>query len=505
MAAAVPPNQLILTLTAGVMGLTERQQNAITDNGWVVLEDFQGFKYDDIDDWISRVDRRPANRGGCTFGSVAASKLQALNFWINQELLKGHVIDNAQFDNALMRESMEDVRIARLEFKADSDAKKPTQFSYEDWVDWQQSVVTYLKASKSIIPEIPLFYVIRTEPCPIPINQITPVDEIVYNAPHNGRAFDHDNREVHRIIDELTLGTDAADWIKAFKRSQDGRAAWNALVAHYDGPAEGDKRVAIARSNIQSAFYKNESTFSFEKYSTRLKRAFDTLRQYNQPKSNREEVEILLKNINTNNTQLTSCIAICRDTHSNTFQDATTYLSTQIAQIFPQTQPGANSRNRARGPPRRRQVSKVVRKNGKVICNGVDITNTTRYFSKEEWNKLSNEGKQHLNDCPKRKAKKVELSQNKRRKTSAVGTNSDGNNNNMDEQTRSIAMAVINGVMHASQTQGDGGSVSGSTLPSQVQMPQHGTHAMRNSSATSSSSTRSARRQYDEYGNIVPN
>ena len=216
-------------------------------------------------DWISRVNKRPTGRGGCTFGLVAASKLQVLNFWINQELLKGHEIENGQFDNASMRRAMEDVKITRLEAKVDNDTKKPSQFLYEDWVDCQHSVVTYFKASKSIVPEILLYYVIRVKPCPIPAHQITPVDKIIYNAPHNGRAFKHDNQEVHRILDKLTLGTDAADWIKAFKRSQNGKSAWNALVAHYDGPAEGDKRVAIARSNIQSAFYKNESTFSFEK------------------------------------------------------------------------------------------------------------------------------------------------------------------------------------------------------------------------------------------------
>ena len=101
-----------------------------------------------------------------------------------------------------------------------------------------------------------------------------------------GRAFETDNKEVHRILYELTLGTDAADCIKTYRQRNNGRAACIALCDHYNGPAEGEKHVTVLRANIDQAFYKNESTFSFERYTTCLKHAFDTLCHYNQPKSN---------------------------------------------------------------------------------------------------------------------------------------------------------------------------------------------------------------------------
>ena len=133
----------------------------------------------------------------------------------------------------------------------------------------------------------------------------------------------------------------------------------------------------VLRANIDQAFYKNESTFSFERYTTRLRHAFDILRQYNQPKSDREEVEILLKQINKNNTQLTACIQICCHRYSSNFNDAATYLTTQIAQIFPDSQPGSLV-CRGRGEPniRLRNVAKAQTRNGNKIFNGVDITHT---------------------------------------------------------------------------------------------------------------------------------
>ena len=490
---AAAPNDLVITVTEHVLQLTQAQRTAITNNGWIRLVDFRDFGYNEMKDWVDKIEKRAVNRGGVNFGSVAFKKLQALAYWCNQQILRGKTLDCANFTGDVLRQAMTDYQIDYEESKRESDAQLPSKFVYDEWVDWQQSVITYLKSKKGV-RNIPLYYVIRKEPCTIPIDEMQPIDEITYNAPHEGRAYEVDNKEVHRLIEELTNGTDASDWIKSFRRSRNGKGAWNALCEHYDGPAEGDKRITIARSNIQQAFYKNEQIFSFEKYSTRLKRAFDTLRQYNQPKSDKEEVEILLNNINTNNVQLVSCIQICRNSHGDNFQEAQIYLSTQIAQIFPQTQPGSNSRGRNKNPNniRRRNVSKITRKKGKVMCNGVDITDTTRYFSPKEWNKLTDEAKQQLRDDPKRKAKKESLEANKRAKISAATTSQD------DDNIRSIAAAVINGVMNASQTTNESNSVLGnSTVPSRVSMPQHGTHASRQAASTT------RRRTYDHLGNIV--
>ena len=247
------PNDLVITLTQQVLQLSEAQRNAITTNGWVRLEDFRDFGYEQIKDWISTMEKRTVARGGVNFGSVAFKKLQALSYWCNQQILRGKTLNCANFDANTLQQSMEDFQIEYEESKMDSDAVMPSKFVYDEWVDWQQSVITYLKSKKGV-RNIPLYYVIRKEPCPIPIDEMQPADEIIYNTPQQGRAFEIDNIEVHRITDELTNGTDAADWIKSFRRSRDGKGAWEALCEHYDGPAEGDKRVTVARSNIKESF-----------------------------------------------------------------------------------------------------------------------------------------------------------------------------------------------------------------------------------------------------------
>ena len=247
---------------------------------------------------------------------------------------------------------MNDADIHYAKSKRESDAQTPSKFKYDEWIDWQQIVITYFTSKKSVTlsASISLYYVIITEPCLIADPEKSPSDEIIYNASHTGRAFVTDNKEVHRILDELTVGTDAADWIKTYCRRHDGRAAWIILCEHYDAPTEFDKRVTVSRSNIDLALDNNESTFAFDRYTTRLKHAFDTFQQYNQPKSDREEVKILLKQINTNNTQLTACIQICLHNYIANFNDSVTYPSTHIAQILPNSHPGSHARL-GRGQP----------------------------------------------------------------------------------------------------------------------------------------------------------
>ena len=58
------------------------------------------------------------------------------------------------------------------------------------------------------------------------------MDEIIYNASHNGRVFETDNKEVHSIFDELTLDTDALESIKTYCRRHNGKSAWIALCEH---------------------------------------------------------------------------------------------------------------------------------------------------------------------------------------------------------------------------------------------------------------------------------
>ena len=112
----------------------------------------------------------------------------------------------------------------------------------------------------------------------------------------------------------------------------------------------------------------------------------------------------------------TSCI--CAN-----FNDAATYLITQIYQIFSDIQPISHERC-GRGQPNicHRNVAKAKTWNGKKLFNGVNIIHTERYFPAKEWTQLGPQVQNILNDCPKRKAKNESLMIGKKSKLSSAST-----------------------------------------------------------------------------------
>ena len=476
-------------ISQNILNLSAPQANALSSNGWESMSDFIGFSTKDIQNWIDSLARR--GRGPINIPQVRSRGIFATAYWVNRKNLRGDPIVAADFTAAELRTALLDYPIYDREIEADDTADKPDLFKYEKWIDWQDSVITFLKSTRNVNKNVPLFYVIRKEPRPASLLP-TEENDIIYNAPLQGRAFAVDNKAVHTYLTELTNGTDADQWIKHHKRSQNGRQAWIDLCNHYDGPAEGDKRVTVARSDINSAHYKNESAFTFEKYSTVLRKAFSTLETYNQPKCEKEKVEILLNQINTSDTRLISTIAICRDQHSRTFDDACTYMSQQIAVIYPQLQPSAFGRGKiTRNSTNRRNInSTIIRKGGKITCKGVDLTDTTRYFSPQEFSKIGPEGRKYLKEDKKRKAYKESRAKDRDSKKVKVAATS------ADAQNAQVA-AIINGVMNASRA---GNAFAGQSPAIQ---PQHGPHARNASQVQQQQQSQDQGPIFDHLGNII--
>ena len=54
----------------------------------------------------------------------------------------------------------------------------------------------------------------------------------------------------------------------------------------------------VAKDNLKRLFYRNKTTFSFEKYVTNMKQTFNVLENYNVPLYKEDKVRQLLDNIN---------------------------------------------------------------------------------------------------------------------------------------------------------------------------------------------------------------
>ena len=76
------------------------------------------------------------------------------------------------------------------------------------------------------------------------------------------------------------------------------------LQAYNDGTSEVARRKQVDRAELEKIFYKNETTFTFEKYVTKLKGDLNVLEKYDVPLYEDQMVDHLLDQIMSPNTEL---------------------------------------------------------------------------------------------------------------------------------------------------------------------------------------------------------
>ena len=138
----------------------------------------------------------------------------------------------------------------------------------------------------------------------------------------------------------------------------------------------------------------------------------------------------------------------------------------------------------------------VTRQGNKTFCLGVDITDTTKDFSRKEFDKMGPASREHLNRWPKRKVARDSHSENKRKKSRQTGRN---------QSQRDIA-AIITGVMQAQRD-----ATAEVSQNSGARMPQHGPHSLGISQVTTTpppqgylpQAFNTQPQMYDHHGNRV--
>lgn len=478
-----------------VLGFSEDQVMALFDDGYICAMDLAHWDYDEITAWVSHKEKLRPEQGGLSFGDMRRKGLIGLAWWITDRIRLGEAVDITLFDESAKRASIIESKVEKSSKSSDSESAKPDKFKYEDWPEWERSLHTYLLSLRNV-QGIPLVYVIRkNNSMEIELDDRT--RKLVSSAPLQGVVFRNDSQRVLLIIKSLTTGTDAENWIKGISC---GRMAMRALQDHYDGSAEAEKRKEAARADIKSLFYKNESSFSFERYINRLKKSFDTLEKYGVPIYEEDKVKYLLDKIQSTHSEVRTQVSICRSSHAGSFIEASTYMSKEISRIFPGS--NVNSANFQKGKLRGRNISRIGTnkrggKGAKKKVNGVDITDPTRYFSPEEWKKLDRDTRKSILDNPERKKKKDERessgNKNAKRGISEAKT-TDKKDDDEVEKRNSLIASIVTGVMNAQQQVQDGEKKTPAG-------PKHGSRAV--SSVDSSKTERRVKLKFDHHGDLV--
>lgn len=426
----------------------------------MTAEDLAHWGYEDITKWVAHKEKLRVNAGGSPYGDMKRKSLIALAWWVTEKVRTGSPIDLDEFDDEARRSSIVESKVEYDSSKDELTIDKPEKFKYEDWPEWEKSVYTYLYSIKNSLGT-PLAYVIRK---PIFIRDIDPREQLVINnAPLVGAVFRNDSQRVLTLLRSLTTGTDAENWMQGVTC---GRIAMESLQAHYDGDAEAEKRKQAAKSDLQSLYYRHEAAFSFEKYINRMKKCFDVLEKYQVPYYEEDKVKHLLDRIQNSHGEVKTQVSICRASYSGSFVQASTYMSREISRIFPSSNVASVSFGKGKSRESRggRNVSSLKnrvqkgKRKGLIVekNNGVDISDLTRFYSKEEWAKLDADVKKKILESPARKKLRAGKDQRGISLIQTGGGLKDGasvvtNSIDKDSEDRIVA-AVIRGVIESSRT-----------------------------------------------------
>ena len=104
--------------------------------------------------------------------------------------------------------------------------------------------------------------------------------------------------KVYLKLKEYLVETDGWAWILTFDRSQDGQAAYQSWVNHYNGASKLDRCTQMAKAEMDSLFYKNECSLPFKSFSGKIKQCITMInKDPNQVMSQCQQVQELLKHM----------------------------------------------------------------------------------------------------------------------------------------------------------------------------------------------------------------
>jgi hypothetical protein len=373
------------------------QTRLIEYEGIENVTDLANYTDAEIDTMADRNSKRTPNNTRVQMGLARTKALKAITHWVRKKLREGVDCDLQELNQELIGDLIREINEKSGKKDADSKLYYPDPFSATDYKNWIKKVENYLD-SRTGKSGVPLSYVIR----PAGVNPADATDEYtrtMWAASFETQQYRADNREVYHLFKDLLTKTEGATWFEKVTDG-DGRAAHLLLREHYVGEAHDMRRAASAQAKLEGLFWKSEAAFPFEKFLTRMNEAFKELEDAGQPLYPAQKVSWLLRGVTNDDIQVQTTLGIIRDRYLTDFDAACITLSRTVSTRFVSVTPGRHKRSigavnsnsgrsgRGRGRGRIGGRGGGGGRSQKVIMNGIDVTDVTRNFTSDEWEKL---------------------------------------------------------------------------------------------------------------------
>ena len=392
-AAADDPREAVSQILEWIGFDDEDEREAILDEGFEDWDDIYNLQNSDIESLQKGFARREGNNR-ILFGLKRTKRLKHMVLWVQDfyrcdENPDVEDLDEVSFLSALSTASERSEIRKSLSDQADSTGRESSPGKFKDeskWNTWKEGLANYLATQIGSFG-VPLSYVIREreEGDGDDHTESDFIEKCVLCAPLNGAHYEADKRQVHQLIYGLVQGETAESWIKKLRTKNDGRRDYMALVAHYSGEGNTNRRLATADHLRDTLHYKSQRAVPFETFLQRAEEMFiiyeeETTSGY----SDEDKVRWLLPKVQHPSLAATIAAIKARDADGAvSYQYAINLLAAEVATL-PETV-ALKSRNISALGTRRSQGG-IYNEDGTIF---------TGYF--KNWGSLSKEDKDLVN------------------------------------------------------------------------------------------------------------
>ena len=313
-----------------------------------VVEDLAALDLSEIKEMVTVTNKTPHGtrpaRGGVANGGVPNHVITAISFkqlkafreWIKWRQACGLPLDADYFSIEWMQWSME-----RMDFETRNTKSSTTAVQLPEplkgtghklWIPFWRQFQNHCRSIRGTL-NVPIVYVFRDVPEParnILSPEFSTSDEaLIAGLSLNGTFYNEDNARVWDILESLTCDGNAWPFIKAFKRTHDGRAAILVLKGQSEGAASVATRKKTAYDIISTQTYDGKGRFTWDNYIEKLQFGFAELEECGDPQSESHKIHVLTSSCYHDSMKTSILMVLGDPDRFNTFAFTCEWLKSQ--------------------------------------------------------------------------------------------------------------------------------------------------------------------------------
>ena len=342
------------------IGVTENARRKLANDDFVSMEQLVVNYSTDIESFNSYLKNVNKTFGGARgnsairFSPIVTKRLMAVLFHYVQAVGCMHCvpdIDNIGVDSCPELILALEAHQKRKEADGDDDAiiELPELKGHSNWTTYRDKFISNL-SNMNGARNIPLLYVVDENERPR-ITRATPLKEVDFidlnddstyasNTTHSGPQYKDDNAKVWMLMKKSLLGHQPYHHIDEFEQARDGRGAWLALKAYYEGEDFVNKTIQENLTKLRTLHYRGETQrFGFEQFVDIQKECYKRLRDvgFNNGMGVDEATKCSnLKTMILGDAQLETALSIARTRglFNGTFDNLVHFLKAEVDELI---------------------------------------------------------------------------------------------------------------------------------------------------------------------------